>query len=126
MSIVGVGIDIVDSLRIKKILKHFNDRFAKRILSRKEMIEYNNHKKKSKFLSNHFAVKESAMKALGTGFRQGIFFNQFEIVKCLSGKPKINLLGKSKIFANFLNVKNIFVSISDEKKYSVAIVILES
>ena len=120
------GIDIVDISRIDKVFKRFKDKFLKKILTQNEI---KNLKKKSNFiksLANIFAAKEAFVKALGSGLRNGIFFNIIEIDHDNYGKPliKLNKESKKKIkdfdekFDNF----NINLSISDEKRYTVALV----
>ncbi|MFP3019534.1 MAG: holo-ACP synthase [Arsenophonus sp.] len=126
MAIIGLGTDLVEIVRIRNIIEHLEVDLAKRILSIQEWREYQNHSQPICFLAKRFAVKEASVKALGTGIRNGLAFNQFEVFNDKLGKPILNLLGKAKIFADSLGVNHIHVSLSDEKNYACATVIMES
>ncbi|QJC28580.1 holo-ACP synthase [Enterobacteriaceae endosymbiont of Plateumaris consimilis] len=126
MKIIGIGIDIVKVSRIKKIFDKFKYRFIHKILTINEKNNYNNNYKNNiYFLAKHFAIKESAVKALNTGFTDGIFFNQFELYSNKNGKPKLKIFHQALNIANKMKYKKIHVSFSDEKKYVCAIVIIE-
>lgn len=125
MKIFGLGIDIIKISRIKKIIKKFKKKFIKKILTKKEIIYYYKNKKKINYIAKRFSVKESASKALGTGMKFGINFKNFEISNNKFGKPKLKFLKKSKKILKKKNIKKIHISISDEKKYVISIVILE-
>ena len=73
-----------------------------------------------------FAVKEAAAKALGTGIRNGLAFNQFEVYNDELGKPKLRLWGEAKSLAERLGVSSIHVTLADERHYACATVIIES
>ncbi|AMA65222.1 Holo-[acyl-carrier-protein] synthase [Candidatus Arsenophonus lipoptenae] len=126
MAIIGLGIDLVEIIRIKKITHRLKDRLAKRILSDQELIIYQNHSQSVRFLSKRFAVKEAAIKALGIGIRNGLTFNQFEVFNDKLGKPVLNLLSQAKILSKTFGIKHIHVSLSDEQHYVCAIVIMET
>ncbi|WMY95284.1 MAG: holo-ACP synthase [Arsenophonus sp.] len=126
MAIIGIGADLVEIIRIENIIKRSKDRLAIRILSCKEREEYQYHGNPIYFLAKRFAAKEAALKAFGTGVRNGLMFNQFEIINDQLGKPNINLLKQAKIIAKKIGVRKIHVSLSDEKKYAYAIVIIEN
>lgn len=126
MSITGIGIDIVLISRIQTIISSkLEVKFSKKILSQNELnnLQYSTDHKV--FLAKSFAVKEAASKALGIGIRNGLQFNHFELYYNNLGKPNLKLLEKAKEMANRMNIKNIHVSISKEKLYLCAIVILE-
>ncbi|VAY02356.1 Holo-[acyl-carrier-protein] synthase [Arsenophonus endosymbiont of Aleurodicus dispersus] len=126
MAIIGLGTDLVEIVRIEQIISRLEKRLAKRILSAQEWRQYQNHYHPVRFLVKRFAVKEAAAKALGTGIRNGLALNQFEVFNDELGKPGLNLLGQSKILANLLGVQHIHVSLSDEQNYVYATVIMES
>ena len=125
MIYLGIGVDIIDNLRIKKSLS--NKKFLKRIFSDDELNKAKKIKNKTSFFSKRFAAKEAFSKALGTGFRNGLNFKDISVVNDKYGKPfiKIDSRIKSLILKKF-NIKNfsIFLSISDEIRYSIAFVIL--
>tara|TARA_B100001027_G_scaffold127120_1_gene87828 strand:- start:15 stop:407 length:393 start_codon:yes stop_codon:yes gene_type:complete len=127
MKILGIGVDIVENKRLKKSIK--NKSFLSRLFT---LIEIKNSmmvKDKSTYYSKKFAAKESFSKALGTGFRKGLNFKDVEILNDNLGKPYFRLNNKiKKIVLKKLKVKNfdIFLSISDEKEYSIAFTIIQA
>ncbi len=126
MNIIGNGVDIVKNQRIKNALKNKN--FAKRIFSKTEIIQSKKNNNKTNFFAKRFAAKEAFVKAIGTGFRKNINFKDISISNNIYGKPqltfnnKIRKLVKKKFKSN--NFK-IYLSLSDEKSYSIAFVIIE-
>ncbi len=127
MKILGIGVDIVHNKRIENSLK--NKKFVNRIFSKKEIVYSNKYEHKVYYFSKRFAAKESFSKALGTGIRSGLNFKDIEIYNDKMGKPyfflnkkiKDSILKKKKI-KNF----ELFLSISDEKDYSIAFTIILS
>lgn len=129
MSIIGIGIDIIEIKRIKKIVNYFGNKFAKRILSLKEWreyISYHNNYDNIKFLAKRFSAKEAASKALGTGINCGIYLNELEIYNNNLGKPELRFLNNSLKKIKKFQCKNIHLSISDQKYYACALVVLEN
>ena len=125
MSIHGIGTDIVYISRIKTALGD-NKNFKKKVFSSKEIKTAENKFNKVASYAKKFAAKEAFSKALGTGVSMGISFNEISIINDIKGKPYIELLGKTKsIVSLFLKKKyKIFLSISDEKKYALAMVVI--
>jgi holo-[acyl-carrier protein] synthase len=126
MKTVGIGVDIIDNKRFKKLIK--DKKFINRIFSKKEISASKKKLNKINFFSNRFVAKESFAKALGTGFRNKLNFKDIEILNDKLGKPfyltnnKIKqIIKKNKKIANF----ELFLSISDEKDYSVAFTIIQ-
>ncbi len=122
---LGIGIDILSIYRIKKMKTKFKKKLYKKILTKIEKKKYKKTKYKDNFLAKKFVAKEAASKALGTGINKGIYFNNFEIYNDHLGKPKIKLLKNAKKKFIKKKAKNILISISDEKKYAQAIVLIE-
>ena len=125
MQTLGVGVDIIENSRIKKSIK--NKKFLSRIFSKIEIINSRKNIDKSGFFSKRFAAKEAFSKALGSGFRNGLNFNDISVVNDRYGKPSIKLNAKLKSIINkrFKTIKvNVFLSISDEKKHSIAFVVI--
>ena len=119
--IYGVGTDIVDITRIKKSIK--NKKFIYKIFSDREI--KNSKNKLDSYYAKRFAAKEAFSKALGTGISEGISFNEISILNNDKGQPYIELLGKTKIIVNKkIKKRKIFLSLSDEKKYAIATVII--
>jgi len=126
MKILGTGIDIVNNLRIKKSLK--NKDFINRIFTTNEILLSKKIKDKTAYYAKRFAAKEAFAKALGTGFRKDLNFKDISVINNKIGKPSfiINEKIKKIIKKKFkITIFNFFLSISDEKKYSIAFVILQ-
>ena len=126
MQILGTGIDIIENLRIKKSLENKN--FIKRIFSNNEISLSKKIKDKTSFYAKRFAAKEAFAKAVGTGFRNDLNFKDISIINNKVGKPSfiINEKIKKIMKKQFKTTSfNFFLSISDEKNYSIAFVILQ-
>ena len=126
MKILGIGVDIVENSRIGKLLK--NKLFIKRIFSNSEILIANKIRDKKGYYSKRFAAKEAFAKSIGIGFRDDLNYNDISIVNDKLGKPSfvINEKIKKIVKKQFkITLFNFFLSISDEKKYSIAYVILQ-
>ncbi len=125
MEILGNGVDIIQNSRIKKLIR--NKKFILRVFSKNEINESKKTKNKANFFAKRFAAKEAFVKSIGLGFRKGINLKDIYVHKDKLGKPNIVLNSKvkkvlSKKFSS--NRFKIFLSLSDEKDYSIAYVIL--
>ena len=126
LNIFGVGTDIVKNSRIKKLIK--NKKFINRIFTSSEIKDSKKINQKVLFFSKRFAAKEAFVKSLGTGFAHNINFKDINVSKKGSGKPHLTLSNKLKnILKRKLKLKKIkiFLSLSDEREYSVAYVITQ-
>ncbi|STW49142.1 pyridoxine 5'-phosphate synthase [Klebsiella pneumoniae] len=119
MAILGLGTDIVEIARIEAVIARSGDRLARRVLSDHEWSIWEQHQQPVRFLAKRFAVKEAAAKALGTGIRNGLAFNQFEVYNDELGKPKLRLWGEANLLAERMGVSAIHV-LSDERHYACA------
>jgi holo-[acyl-carrier protein] synthase len=122
--IVGLGIDTTELDRIEKALTRHGDRFTSRILHPNELAKLPKHP--VAYLAARFAAKEAAVKALGTGFTQGIQFQDIEINSESSGKPVLVLHNKAAEVADTLSATNYHVSLTHGRDTASAVVILES
>ena len=125
MNIIGNGVDIVNNLRIKNSIK--NKDFINRVFTLNEIKNSKKLTNKINYFAKRFAAKEAFVKALGEGFRNNINFNDIEITNDNKGKPIINISNNIKKFLKKkfkLSKYQIFLSLSDEKKYSIAYVII--
>ena len=126
MKILGIGTDIIHNKRINDLIK--KKTFLTRTFGKNEIKHSFNTSNKTNFFAKRFAAKEAFAKSLGTGFRNNLNFKDIEILNDNKGKPfyikskKIDLIIK-KIFK--INNYNLFLSISDEKDYSIAFTILQ-
>ena len=126
MKILGIGVDIVENSRIAKSLK--NHYFVRRIFSDSEILIAKKITNKISYYSKRFAAKEAFAKSIGTGFRNNLTFKDISIINDKLGKPSfiVNEKIKKIIKKQFKTSSfNFFLSISDEKKYSIAYVILQ-
>ncbi len=127
MKILGIGADIINNKRIKFSIKKKN--FIKRVFSQSEIKFSKKIKQKTNYFAKRYAAKEALSKALGTGFRNDLNFNDIEILNNKIGKP---YYFKSKKIDNIISKKfkikryNLFLSITDEKDYSIAFTIIQS
>ena len=122
--IFGIGTDIVCIQRMQDNIDKFGDKFAERILSTEEMLEYHKYTQPSRLLAKRFAAKEAASKAMGTGFRDGIALNQIFVTHDSLGKPILNFIKSAESFLKDNAITSCHVSISDEQEYAVAFVTL--
>ncbi|MBP5788737.1 MAG: holo-ACP synthase [Neisseriaceae bacterium] len=125
--IYGIGTDIVQISRMAKKWQRSGDDFARAILSPQEWDDYSKCKdtQKAAFLSKRFAAKEAFAKALRTGFRQPIFLNNISILHNEHNAPYFALTDELQQWLNDKNIKNLHLSISDEKDYAMAFVVAE-
>ncbi len=126
MAILGIGTDIVEIARIEAVIARSGDRLARRVLSDNEWAIYQAHQQPVRFLAKRFAVKEAAAKALGTGIRNGLAFNQFEVFNDELGKPSLRLWDEAQRMAERMGVRTLHVTLADERRYACATVIIEN
>jgi holo-[acyl-carrier protein] synthase len=125
MDILGNGVDIVENKRIKNSLKIKG--FVNRVFTQNEINKSKNLNNKTNYFAKRFAAKEAFVKALGVGFRNNINFKDIDITKDKKGRPFINISNNIKKFLKKkfkLKKYKIFLSLSDEKKHSIAYVII--
>ena len=125
MKIYGIGTDIANINRIKKSIK--NKRFVNKLFDKNEIKRCANQINKANCYAKRFAAKEAFSKAVGTGISQGINFKEIIVHNIKSGKPYIKLLGNTeKIVKKMLKKKkfSIFLSLSDDKPFAVATVVI--
>ena len=126
MKIHGLGTDIVNIQRVSQLIKK-NTNFKRRIFSQSEIRQCNAKTNKYACYSKRYAAKEAFSKALGTGISNGLSFNEIVIKNDIKGKPNIHLYGKSlKVVKKELkkNLFDIMLTISDDKPFAVATVII--
>ena len=126
MKIYGIGVDIVENNRFRKLFNKKN--FINRVFSQKELNIFRNKKNKILYLSKRFSAKEAFVKSLGTGFRYNLCFTDISILNDKKGKPYFLFNKKIKDILKKrykLNSFKAHLSLSDEKKHSVSYVILQ-
>jgi holo-[acyl-carrier protein] synthase len=129
MNVIGLGTDIVNINRIKKIYTKYGNHFLDKILteSEKKIEKKKSRLKNIETIAKRFAAKEAISKAIGHGFSKGIHFKNIEIYNDKNGRPYVNVNGKAKIILNKISKKhNIFLSLSDDKPWAVATALITS
>jgi holo-[acyl-carrier protein] synthase len=124
--IVGLGIDVAEVERIRGVIERQGERFLRRVYTPNEIAYCERFKNKYERYAGRFAVKEAAMKALGTGWSQGARWVDIEVVRQKGGKPVLSLAGEAQKIAGRLGVKNIAMSITHTASQAFAQVIFES
>lgn len=121
--IIGIGTDLADVERIAQSIEKAG--FKEKIFSKNEIIYCESKANKAESYAARFAAKEALFKALGTGWRGGMAFNEVEVVNDELGKPSIQLIGETAKIIEKRNIKSIHVSLSHIKKTAIATVMLE-
>ena len=124
--IVGIGIDLAEVSRIREAIERHGQRFIQRIYTEKEIAYVERKANKYERYAARFAAKEAGMKAVGTGWKRGVRWRDFEVTNLPSGRPTLQLHGEAAKFAEHLGVRNIALSITHTAAAGMAIVILES
>ena len=123
--IYGIGVDLVDITRIERAIQRWGDRFVQRVFTNGEMdICYGRSYPASAF-SLRFAAKEAFAKALGLGMKKGVRWKDIEVFHFPGGRPGLRLHGRSSEICKEENITGLHLSLSDERKYGIATVVLE-
>jgi len=123
--IVGMGIDVSEVNRIREVFESQGERFVRRVYTEAEAAYCEQFKNKYERYAGRFAVKEAAMKALGTGWSRGVRWVDIEVVRQRGGRPTLQLHGEARKIADALGVKNIAISITHTSEQAFAQVIFE-
>ncbi len=123
--IAGIGIDIAETNRFNALYERYGERISKRILTSHEQEQLTKRSNPERFLATRFAAKEAAVKALGTGFDQGVGYKSIEVKNNKLGKPELYFHGVALELVKQRQISSTHLSISDEKHYVVAMVVAE-
>ena len=126
--IIGLGSDLIDIRRIERTIKRFGERFLNRIFTDVERAKSEGRKERVASYAKRFAAKEACSKALGTGFRRGVYWRDMGVVNLASGRPTMRLTGGAarrlqELTPNGMRAQ-IYVSLTDEPPMGQAIVII--
>ena len=128
--IIGIGNDIIDIRRIEKTLSRFGDRFVHRIYTDVEIAKSERRLNRVESYAKRYAAKEACSKALGTGFRKGVFWKDMGVVNLPSGRPTFKLTGGALAQLNKITPKGmeavIHLTITDEPPQAQAVVLIEA
>lgn len=123
--IIGTGIDIAEVPRIRASIERFGAKFTNRIYTDRERAYVERKANKYERYAARFAAKEAGMKAIGTGWRGGITWHDFEVTNLPTGKPTLAFHGKAAEVAARLGVKHVSLSLTHTAEQGMAFVILE-
>jgi holo-[acyl-carrier protein] synthase len=123
--IYGIGVDIVEIVRIERAYMRWGLRFAEKILGTTELQQFAHARRPVRFLAMRFAAKEAASKAFGTGFRQGVSPRQIEVQHNPAGKPSLVFSHNVAALAARERISASFVTMADETEYAIAHAVLE-
>jgi len=124
--IVGTGVDLAEVPRIRASLERFGAKFVQRIYTPAEIAYVERKANKYERYAARFAAKEAGMKAIGTGWKRGVTWQDFEVANLPSGKPTLRLHGVAAQIAERLGVRNISLSLTHTSELGMAHVILEN
>jgi len=124
--IVGIGIDLAEVDRIREAIERHGTRFVERIYTAREIAYAERKSNRYERYAARFAAKEAAMKAIGTGWKRGVRWRDFEVTNLPTGRPTLELHGAAARIAESLGVRNIALSITHTEQQGMAIVVLES
>lgn len=123
--IVGTGIDLAEVPRIRQSIERYRDHFIQRIYTPQEIAYVERKANRFERYAARFAAKEAGMKAIGTGWRQGVRWHDFEVLNLPSGRPTLRLHGVAAQVAERLGVRNVSLSITHTAEVGMAFVVLE-
>ena len=123
--ITGTGIDLAEVARIREAAERYGERFLRRVYTENERAYVERKANKFERYAARFAAKEAGMKALGTGWRRGVGWQDFEVVNQRSGRPTLLLHGVARQIADSIGVKNIHLSMTHTAENGMAFVIFE-
>ena len=123
--ILGSGIDLCEVPRIEAAIARHGRRFLERIYTAREIAYAESKANRFERYAARFAAKEAGMKALGTGWRAGIGWRDFEVSNLPSGRPALHFSGRAAEIAAALGVQHIALSITHTKEQALALVIVE-
>ncbi len=125
MRVFGIGTDIVDIGRMRRGLQRHGERFARRILAAEEMEGFHRAGDAAAYLARRFAAKEAAAKAMGTGFRDGLFLRHIAVTHDPLGRPQLSWSGRAAEWMAEHGITASHLSLADERDHALAFVVLE-
>lgn len=120
MNVIGIGTDIVECLRIGRMIEHHGELFLTRVYTDREIRYCQSRKQAIQHFSGRWAAKEAVLKAIGTGWRRGISWRDIEVRNDPGGQPHIAVRGGAKEVTQQLQIANILISISHCRSYATA------
>jgi len=122
--IFGIGVDVVRLDRVERAYQRFGDHFATRLLLPQELTAFRHNKRPARFLAMRFAAKEAVVKAMGTGFRHGMWIRDAGVVQNDWGRPEIVWSSRGAAMRDRLGIGEGHVTLTDEAGLIVAVAVL--
>ena len=126
MSVLGVGVDLVETARIEHSLERFGERFLHRVFTAGEIEYCQSMKYPARHFAARFAAKEAASKAFGTGIGKAMGWRDIDVHKHGSGQPFVVLEGGAKLLAAERGISATWISLSHTDHHAVAMIVLET
>ena len=120
MSVVGIGTDIVECLRIAQMIERHGELFISRVFTPLEIQYCNSRRQATQHFSGRWAAKEAVLKALGTGWRKGISWRDIEVLNDPLGRPDVTLRGGAREAGDKLGMQKMLISISHCRSHATA------
>jgi holo-[acyl-carrier protein] synthase len=124
--IFGIGVDVLEAARIRKVHERFGEHFVERLLLPGERAQMARTKRKERFLAMRFAAKEAIVKAMGTGFAHGMWIRDVGVVQNAWGRPEVVYSERGEKMRRKLGIGAGFVTLTDEAGLIVAVAVLEA
>jgi holo-[acyl-carrier protein] synthase len=124
--IFGIGVDVLEAARVKKLFDKYGEHFVQRLLMPGEHAQLAKTKRKERFLAMRFAAKEAIVKAMGTGFAHGIWIRDVGVVQNSWGRPEVVYSARGEKVRRKLGIGAGHVTLTDEAGLIVAVAVLES
>lgn len=122
--IYGIGVDVLEAARVRKVSERFGARFAERLLMPAELAQLSRTKRPERFLAMRFAAKEAIVKAMGTGFANGVWIRDVGCVQDALGKPEVVWSPRGEAVRQRLGIGEGHVTLTDEAGLIVAVAVL--
>ena len=120
MNVIGLGTDIIECLRIAKMIEKHGELFLNRVYTRSEIAYCSSRKAANQSYAGRWAVKETVLKAMGTGWSRGIRWKDIEVVTDLTGKPSVAIHGVAKEICDELGISEVLISLSHCRSHATA------
>ncbi|MFQ5510495.1 MAG: holo-ACP synthase [Candidatus Krumholzibacteriia bacterium] len=121
----GIGIDSIELARIERVYREYGTRFLARIYAPEEQAYSLRYRDPVPRLAARFAAKEACMKALGTGWNDGVRWRDIVVVNTTFGKPELKISGRAREYLDGLEATHVHLSITHSREQATAVVVLE-
>jgi holo-[acyl-carrier protein] synthase len=124
--IFGIGVDVLEAARIKKVYDKYGQHFVDRLLLPEERAQLSKTKRTERFLAMRFAAKEAIVKAMGTGFAHGMWIRDVGVVQNAWGRPEVVYSARGEKMRRKLGIGGGHITLTDEAGLIVAVAVLEA